>query len=151
MEGVDETVANVDSSEKEPLTAESESGYETLCRKDSGIGGANVLDQQTMPTTPTDDDYCSPDCDLGFPKVNWMQERKHSSVANSANITVVAENLPSSDWIDQIDASDEIKQKREEANKTRLTSAFKTTFLQIPSQYERYGRPSDSDRLTIFS
>lgn len=143
MEVEDETATNVVASEKEPLTPESERTivYENLCRKDSGIGGANGPDQQTMPTTPIED-YCSPDCDLGFPKVNWLQEeRRMSSVANSANINtaVKADNLPSSDWMDQIDASDEIKLKRDEANKTRLTSAFKTTFLQIPTHYERCG------------
>lgn len=139
----DETVASVEQSEKEPLTAAEivkTSGYETLCRKDSGIGGANVLNEQTMPATPTDD-YSSPDCDLVFQNANWMPaDMTRSSAPNSPKVTLVSKkNLPSSGWMAQIDASDEIKQKREEANKTRLSSAFKTTFLRIPSQYERYG------------
>jgi hypothetical protein len=139
----DETVASVEQSEKEPLTVAEivkTSGYETLCRKDSGIGGANVLNQQTMPTTPTDD-YSLPDCDLVFQNANWMPgDMTRSSAPNSLKVTLVSkENLPSSGWMAQIDASDEIKQKREEVNKTRLSSAFKTTFLRIPSQYERYG------------
>ena len=141
MEKDDQPVDNVEMSEKEPLTDESErnGGYETLRRKDSGIGGANVLNQQTMPTTPTDD-YSSP-CDLGFRNANWMPgDMTQSPAMGSPKVTVGSkENLPSPDWMAQVDASDEIKQKRDEAHKTRLSSAFKTTFLHIPTQYERYG------------
>lgn len=107
-----------------------------LVRKDSGIGVTPVLDQAMTPTS----DYCPPDGDLGFPDPNWMHGVDSSQSSPHASVKVsiaLAEHIPTSDWLAQVDASDELKDKRDEGHKKRLNSAgFKTTFLAIPSHYE---------------
>lgn len=110
----------------------------SLSRKDSGFEAAVSAEQ---PTTPSDD-YSSPEItELSFPNANWIQaDSQQSTPSTSVKIAAaLKENLPPSDWMDQIDASDELKQRREATQKTRIpNSAFKTTFLQLPNQYERY-------------
>lgn len=116
--------------------------FGNLCRKDSGIGGPIGPEQQTQPTTLIEE-YCSPDCDLGFSNPNWMSVgSKPSTAPPSTKLTIVlSEGITSSDWMDQIDASDAIKHKREEATKTRTSPGFKTTFLHIPTSCGRCDLP----------
>ena len=126
-------MAVCDPSEAERLTASCEKpadGFETWCRKDSGMGVAAGTDQQM--TSPND--FCSPEGDLGTSSTNnWMLLNSQQSTPPTSE-KITDENLPPPDWMDQIDASDELKEKREEANKTRF---LKTTFLHIPERIER--------------
>lgn len=136
----DEMVVEVQPTETMQLNSDCETigNFAILGRKDSGIGVPIGCEPQSEPITPINE-YCSPDCDLGFPNRNWIPvELKPSTAPSSAKLTIVlAENIASSDWIDQIEAGEAIKQKRDQTIKTRTSPGYKTTFLHLPNHCER--------------
>lgn len=136
----DEMVVDVQPTETMQLNSDCETigNFAILGRKDSGIGVPIGCEPQSEPITPINE-YCSPDCDLGFPNRNWIPvELKPSTAPSSAKLTIVlAENIASSDWIDQIEAGEAIKQKRDQTLKTRTSPGYKTTFLHLPNHCER--------------
>lgn len=86
--------------------------------------------ERAMNGSTTNDERSSPECELPFNGRVWID--------SAASTKTPVDECPSPGWMDQIDASDELKARRAEAEKKRSPAFKNATFLQIPAQFERY-------------
>lgn len=120
---------------------------DTSSRKNSAE--RTITDSALASTVSANDERSSPDCELAYSGNRTWNDSAASTptMPVKAAVGLVANNddCPSTGWMDQIDASDELKARRAEAEKKRLLfprnnspPTYKNaTFLQIPTQFER--------------